>query len=89
MEVPRLGVKSELQLPAYTTATAKLGSKLCLGPTPELTATQDPQPTEGGQGSNPHPYGYQSDLFPLRHNGNSQNYCFYKPQLALTVPDAT
>ena len=24
MEVPRLGVKSELQLPAYTTATAML-----------------------------------------------------------------
>ena len=42
MEVPRLGVESELGLPAYTTATA----------------TPDPQPTEQGQGSNPHPHGY-------------------------------
>ena len=29
MEVPRLGVKSELQLPPYTTATATWGSELC------------------------------------------------------------
>ena len=57
MEVPRLGVKPELGLPAYTTATA--------------TTTQDPQPNERGQGSNPHPHGYQLDLFRLRHNWNS------------------
>ena len=37
MKVPRLGVELELQLPAYTTATATLG----------------PQPTEQGQGWNP------------------------------------
>ena len=35
-----------------------LGSKLCLRPTPQLTATPDPLPTEQGQGSNPHPHGY-------------------------------
>ena len=40
MEVPRLGVQSELQLLAYATATA----------------WQDPQPTEWGQGSNPYPH---------------------------------
>ena len=40
LEVPRLGVESELQLPVYTTAPA------------------DPQPTDGGQGSNPHPRGH-------------------------------
>ena len=40
MEVPRLGVQSELQLLAYT------------------TAMPDPQPTERGQGSNPHTHGY-------------------------------
>ena len=28
-------------------------SKPCLQPIPQLTATQDPQPTELGQGSNP------------------------------------
>ena len=42
MEGPRLGVESELQLLAYTTATA----------------TMDPQPTDRGQGSNLHPPGY-------------------------------
>ena len=43
MEVPRLGVESELQLLAYTTDTAtKDPSKLCLQPTQQLTATPDP-----------------------------------------------
>ena len=42
MEVPRLGVKSELQLPVYTTTTA----------------VPDPQLAEQGQGLNPHPQGY-------------------------------
>ena len=41
----RLGVKSELQLPAYTAATA----------------VPDTQPTEQGQGSKLHPHGCQSD----------------------------
>ena len=41
MEVPRLGVLSELQLPAYTTATAMA----------------DPEPTKRGQGLNPKPHG--------------------------------
>ena len=39
MGVPRLGVDSELKLPAYTIDMA----------TPDLS------PTERGQGSNPHP----------------------------------
>ena len=34
------------------------GSKSRLQPTPQLTATLDLQPTEQGQGLNPHPYGY-------------------------------
>ena len=43
MEIPRLGVESELQLPAYTTNTAKeLGSEPRLRPTLQLTATPDP-----------------------------------------------
>ena len=41
MEVPGLGVESELQLPAYTTATA-MRSELSLQPPPQLTATPDP-----------------------------------------------
>ena len=36
MEVPSLGVESELELPAYTTAMQDLR------PTPQLTATPDP-----------------------------------------------
>ena len=43
MEVPRLGVKSELQLLTYATATAMLArSKPHLQPTPKLMATPDP-----------------------------------------------
>ena len=41
-EVPRLGVESELQLPAYTTGTATWGSKPHLRATPQLSATPDP-----------------------------------------------
>ena len=40
MEVPRLGVELELQLLAYTTATATK-SELHLQPTLQLTATLD------------------------------------------------
>ena len=47
------------------------GSELCLQPTPHLTATMDPQPTERGQGLNPHPHGYYLDSFLLHHNRNS------------------
>ena len=41
MEIPKLGVKLELQLQAFATATAML----------------DIQPTERGQELNPHPRG--------------------------------
>ena len=41
MEVPRLGVESELQLPAYT-SHSHAGSKPHLQPTPQLMATLDP-----------------------------------------------
>ena len=47
MEVPRLGVQSELQLPAYTTATAtQHPSLVCDLHRTKLRATPDPQPTE-------------------------------------------
>ena len=58
MEVSRLGVQSELQPPAYTTATA----------TPDLSRVCDLhhsswqgriiEPTDRGQGSNLCPHGY-------------------------------
>ena len=42
MEVPRLGVKWELQLLAYATATATPDASLHLQPTPQLSAMLDP-----------------------------------------------
>ena len=36
---------------------SNVGSELRLQPTPQLTATPDPQPTEQGQGSNLQPHG--------------------------------
>ena len=42
MEVPTLGIQSELQLSGYTTATAMPdSSQLYLQPTPQLTAMPD------------------------------------------------
>ena len=62
LEVLRLGVKSELQLPAYVTATAMPDpSLICDIHTAQLMATPAPWPTEQGQGSNPHPLGYKLD----------------------------
>ena len=55
MEVPKLEVKSELQLLACTTTTATAGSNARLQPTPKLTATPDIYLAEQGQGSNPYP----------------------------------
>ena len=41
IEVPRLGVESELQLTAYTTAHGNMRSELYLRPAPQLTTTPD------------------------------------------------
>ena len=46
--------------------------ELHLRPTPQLTATPDPKPTERGQGSNLQPHGSQSDSFLLSQDGNSE-----------------
>ena len=70
-KVPRLGVESELQPLAYTTAVATPDSSQCLWPTPQLMAKPDPEPTERGQGLNPHLQGYQSGSLPLSHDRNS------------------
>ena len=53
------------------------GSKPHLQPTPQPSAMPDPWPTERGQGSNPQPHGFQSYLFPLRHDGNSKTFFFF------------
>ena len=72
MEVPRPGVKSALQLLPYTTAHSSYSS--C--PTPQLTESLDPQPTERGQGSNMQPWGSWLDLFPLHHHKNALTIIF-------------
>ena len=48
MEVPRLGVPSELQLLAYTRVMATQDPN-CVCNLPQLTAVPDPKPTERGQ----------------------------------------
>ena len=46
-------------------------SELHLWPKPELAATPDPEPADRGQGWNPHPHGYTSQVRnPLSHNRN-------------------
>ena len=72
MEVPRLGVELDPQLPAYTTATAAGDLSLVCDPHhSSLKATPGLQPTEQGQGSNPHPHGSQLGLLLLSHDRNS------------------
>jgi len=57
MEVPRLGLKSKLQLQAYTTVTA-MGIRH--GSVIYTTAQENARssPSEWGQGSNPPPHAY-------------------------------
>ena len=61
MEVPGPGVKSELQLPAHATAIAIATldpSHICAlcQSLWQHRILKDPQPTEQGQGLNPHPH---------------------------------
>ena len=64
MEVARPGVERELQLLAYTTATAVPDPEPRLRPIPQLTAKPDPSSTEWGQGWNLNPHGYSSGSEP-------------------------
>ena len=53
---------------------SKEGSKRGLQPTPQLTSTLAPSPTELGHGSNPPPHGYKSGALPPSHNRNPSNF---------------
>ena len=55
MEVPGLGVTSELQLWSPS-SHGNTGSETCQQPTPQLVGTPDIYPAERGQGSNLHPH---------------------------------
>ena len=74
IEVHRLGIKSELQLLAYATATATHDlSCICnLYHTSQQCWILNP---EQGQGLNLHLHGYQSGSLPLSQNGNSTCTC--------------
>ena len=65
------------------------GSKPRLPPTPQLSVMQDPWPTEQGQGSNLRPHGYESDLFPLHHCGNSRTWELLKLLLSRDNPQTS
>ena len=79
MEIPRLGVESELQLPACATATAKPDLSLVCDLHHKLMAMPDPLRSlpdlEQGQGSNPNPHGYYYSVsLPLSHKRNSLRF---------------
>ena len=57
MEVLRLGGLTGAVAAGLHHSHSNVGSEPRLRPTPQLTATLDPQPTERGQGSNPQPHG--------------------------------
>ena len=59
MEVPMLGVKLELQLPAYTIATAVPDPSASAATCPQLTAMLIPNPlSKARDRSNPQPHGF-------------------------------
>ena len=79
MEVPRLGVKSELQLPDCTTATTmKDPSRVCDLHHSSLQSRILNPLAEQSQGSNLQPHGSQSDSFLLCHHRNSNTSTFKK-----------
>ena len=51
--------------------------KLCLQTTPQLMTMLYPQPTEQGQGSNPHPHGYQLGSSLLHYHCISKIYVIH------------
>ena len=78
-----LGVELELQMQAYTTATVTLAEPH-LQPMLQLVATQDPQLTKWGQGSNLHPHKhYVSLLIRWATTGTLKN--FYTPYLVPAI----
>ena len=58
VEVPRLGVESELELLAYATATAAWDPSLICDLHHSSWQSQILNPLSKARGLNPHPYGY-------------------------------
>ena len=83
MEVPRLGVESELQLPAYTTATARSDLSFVFDLCHSSRQHWILNPLSEAQGSNPQPHGSWSDSFLQCHDGNSEKNLFLIPLVYL------
>ena len=79
MEVPRLGVKSELSC-CPTPQPQQCQIWAISGTYTTAQGTADPEPTEQSQELNPHPHGYHLGLVrnPLSYNGNSINHGFLR-----------
>ena len=71
MEVPRLEVEWELQLPAYATAIATQDPSLVCDLTTIQGNARFLNPLSEAWDRNPQPHGSQLDQFPLHHDGNS------------------
>ena len=74
MEVPRLRVQSELQLPAYSTATAVQDPSYVCDLHHSLWQHRILNPLSEAKDRTPQPHG--SSSFPLHHDGNSENSHF-------------
>ena len=67
--------RGQIGAPAASLRHSNAGSELCLRPTPQLTTTLDHQPTEQGQGLNPHPNPWdQTCSSLLSHSRNSPSF---------------
>ena len=78
MEVPRLGVKSELQLPAYTTATATWDPSHVFDLHHSSWQCQILSPLSKARDTTCILMDIKSDSFPLSHGRNSYFYFVYK-----------
>ena len=71
MEVPKLGIELELQLPAYTTATATPDQRRVCDLHHSSRQHQIPDPLNKARDRT-----QKQGLFPLSHNGNSPQLIF-------------
>ena len=75
MEIPRLGVEQEPQLPAYSTAM-ETPDLSCVQPMPQLWQCWILNPTEQGQRLNLHPHGHYVWLLTHRATMGTPYVCF-------------
>ena len=86
MEIPKLGVKLELQLLAYTTATAMPDLNCVFDLHHSSGKRQILNPLSEARDGTHQPHGSWSDLFPLRQDENScPVLLLYYPLLLLNV----